>query len=491
MAESKFLKRTQGNGASTTLSASITNADTSAPLTSDTAFDGEGMLLIDEGQATEEFAYGTGKLGSSITILADDRGLEGGSAQSHSDSATVKGIITSGMWNNMVEAVSKTVSETDGTLVTATASDVATGTDNTKFTTPLAVAPYANNSIYRQAIINGNFDVWQRGTTLTPADATVTFLADRWGGYIDKNGGTLPTLTMSRQAVTAGALDGSYYHWRLNANGAGTSLGASSYGYTYNRIENGTRYLCGNGKKVTVSFWAKSDIANKRICATLTQSYGTGGSPSASEQILGTPITLTSSWVKYTSTFTTNTLSGKTFGTANDDYLSCNIWYMWGTTTGNALVQASVTAETFVGAGNIDIAQVQLCAGDVALPFMPKSYEEELRACQRYCYAVTSTGANEAISDFGTAASATAAFASIQLPVEMRIEPTLTATAGDWKVADFAADSIDLSALAINSGSNTKQIILAATVVGGLTQFRPYVILSNGASRVFILSAEL
>jgi hypothetical protein len=71
MAESKYLKKTQGNGASTTLSASITNADTSAPLTSDTAFDGEGMLLIDEGQATEEFAYGTGKIGSSLPMIED------------------------------------------------------------------------------------------------------------------------------------------------------------------------------------------------------------------------------------------------------------------------------------------------------------------------------------------------------------------------------------------------------------------------------------
>jgi len=134
MAESKYLKKTQGNGASTTLSASITNTDTSAPLTSDTAFDGEGMLLIDEGQATEEFAYGTGKTGSSITILADDRGLEGGSAQAHSDSATVKGVITSGMWNNMVEAVSKTVNATDGTLDTTKVVGITSGNINSALT---------------------------------------------------------------------------------------------------------------------------------------------------------------------------------------------------------------------------------------------------------------------------------------------------------------------------------------------------------------------
>ena len=236
----------------------------------------------------------------------------------------------------------------------------------------------------RQAIMNGNFDVWQRGTSVAIADVTLTLQADRWGDRVDKNGGTLPTLTRSRQLLTAGDIAGAFYYTRLATNGAGTSLGVSSYGRFEQKIENGTRNLCGLDKKVTVSFWAKSDIDNKRICPTLLQRYGTGGSPSALEPILGTLITLTSTWTKYTATFTTNTLVGKTFGTAGDDYLELDIYYMWGTTVGNTYVQTSVTAETFVGSGNIDIAQVQLCSGDVALPFQPKSYEEELRACQRY-----------------------------------------------------------------------------------------------------------
>jgi hypothetical protein len=174
MAESKYLKRTQGNGASTTLSASITNADTSAPLTSDTAFDGEGMLLIDEGQATEEFAYGTGKVGSSITILADDRGLEGGSAQAHSDTATVKGVITSGMWNNMVEAVSKTVSATDGTLLKAAGADINTGTDDAKIVTSKAIADSYINTGW---IPNNDTWTYASATTFTIAgvDRTAMF----------------------------------------------------------------------------------------------------------------------------------------------------------------------------------------------------------------------------------------------------------------------------------------------------------------------------
>lgn len=266
----------------------------------------------------------------------------------------------------------------------ATAVQAAAGTDDTNYLTSLSAASHMNYGLSRQAIINGNFDVWQRGTSVALADVTLAFQADRFADYVDKNGGTLPTLTRSRQLLTSGDIPNSFYFTRLATNGAGTSLGVSSRGVLYQAIEFGTSKLCGLNKKVTVSFWARSDISNKRICPTLTQYYGSGGSPSATEDILGTPITLTSSWTKYTATFTTNTLVGKTFGTANDNYLALNFYYMWGTTSGNAKVQAGVTAETFVGAGNIDIAQVQLCSGDVALPFNPKSFEEELRACQRY-----------------------------------------------------------------------------------------------------------
>lgn len=240
------------------------------------------------------------------------------------------------------------------------------------------------SSLARQAVMNGNFDVWQRGTSLALADVTIQFLADRWADYVDKNGGTLPTLTRSRQLHTSGDIANSFYFTRLATDGAGTSLGANSRGTFIQRIENGVRNLCGAGKKVTVSFWARSSITNKRICPTIELNYGTGGSPTVTEFVNGTPITLTSTWTQYTATFTTNTLVGKTFGTANNDYIQLDIHYMWGTTFGNTYVQTGVSAETYVGSGNIDIAQVQLCAGEVALPFQPKSYEEELRACRRY-----------------------------------------------------------------------------------------------------------
>lgn len=234
----------------------------------------------------------------------------------------------------------------------------------------------------RQALINGNFDIWQRAVTSTNP-AAPSFIADRWKLSSDAGGGAFPTNTIhSRQAITPGDLPNSFYMYRINPDGAGTSLGASSRYWLQQHIEHGTRNLAGASRKVTLTFWAKSTIASKKIGAFLIQNYGSGGSPTSDEYINGSNITLTSSWQKFTVTFTLNTLAGKTFGTNLDDALILNIGVMWGSS--NAAFFGAGSAETFVGSGNIEIAQVQLSATETSLPFQPQSFDDELRRCQRY-----------------------------------------------------------------------------------------------------------
>jgi hypothetical protein len=346
-----------------------------------------------------------------------------------------------------------------------------------------------SNSLYRQALINGNFDVWQRGVTATnPASATYP-TADRWRIAISTGtGGVLPSnVVHSRQTLTAGDLYGSYYFLRVAPDGAGTV----GYRYYYSHfIENGTRFLCGNGKKVTVSFWARSSIANKKLATNLWQAYGTGGSPTSVEVINGTPFSLTSSWAKYTHTFTTNTLASKTFGTANDDYLSLNLSYAWDDTTKG--VWGASAEEGFGGSGTIDIAQVQLCAGDVALPFMPKSFAEELRACQRYCFVPDTSQVSSTIAA-GTAYSTTGATIVLPLPVKMRIAPDLTATATDYQLFDYANAGIDATTIALWATNQSSTCVAIKVEVGaGLTQYRSYRLACDGtANRLMIFSSEL
>jgi hypothetical protein len=292
---------------------------------------------------------------------------------------------------------------------------------------------YGRSDMHRQAVMNGNFDVWQRGTTGTISDSVALGVADRWYDWHVKDGGTLPTLTRSRTSSTSIPNFGYQLISRLTTNGAGTSLGANARGYYYHKIENGTRKLAGEGRKVTVSFWARSDIANKRLGVWLVQNYGTGGSPTTQEIIQGEDFTLSgsSAWTYITKTFTLNTLSGKTFGTDYNDVLTINIQYMWGSTYGG--LRGLTGTETYVGSGYIDVAKVQLNAGSVALPFCEKSFAEEYLDCQRYfqkSFPYNTTPANGA-AYAGAITKVTDRSGSYQgcytiIPIKMRATPLVT-----------------------------------------------------------------
>ena len=312
------------------------------------------------------------------------------------------------------------------------------------------------SGISRQAFINGNFDVWQRGTSFTPIDGTSVFFADRWFEYVGRDGGTLPTLTRTKQTLTAGDIDKSFYYSRLAFNGAGTSLGSGSQHVIEQRVENGVSKLCGNGKTVTLSFWARSDVANKKMEVSGRQFYGTGGSPSTADAFTGaTVITLTSSWTKYTVVFTTVTLVGKTFGTAGDENLEIDLRVMWGSAIRSP-------AETYVGAGYIDIAQLQLCAGSVALPFQPKSFVEELKDCERYYqksfpYNTTpaqAVGSYLGAVGYGVTNAGAAVYHSVwvNFPTRMRAIPAITfynpiSANAKWYNRNDGADSADGSTI--------------------------------------------
>lgn len=141
------LKYGIGNSSSTTLSVAISNSDTTATLTSDTNFaakTGEGMVLFDEGEATEEVAYSASKTGAAISIPLANRGLEGGSAQSHAINATVKGILTVGMWNDVIDSLTNVLSKTTGALDTTKVADLTTAQTftNKTLTTPIIASLY-------------------------------------------------------------------------------------------------------------------------------------------------------------------------------------------------------------------------------------------------------------------------------------------------------------------------------------------------------------
>jgi len=307
--------------------------------------------------------------------------------------------------------IAKSIVDAKGDLITATADNTpvrqAPGNDGQVLIADSALTNGLGwkDLLKNNWVTNGNFDVAQRGTSFTNP-AAGAYLLDRYKCYYNADGGRFPTIVVSQSAITPGDVEKSFNCLKVNVNGAGSSLGNSSYYWIYQYIEHGTRFLCGANKKVTISFYAKSSIANKKLGIYLAQYYGTGDSPSVAGHKSGTHWALTSFWTKYTHTFTMDTLESKTFGTNNDDAIILYFVYQWGSNIEGYV--GDDEAETFVGSGDIEITQVQLVAGDVAIPFEPRILEEELRLCQRYY---------EKSYEYGTAVgSATSTGMSIFLP---------------------------------------------------------------------------
>ena len=242
---------------------------------------------------------------------------------------------------------------------------------------------------FRNAIINGNFDIWQRGTSFSNP-AVGAYTADRWLLSAD---GTGVTRTISRQTFTLGqtAVPGEpTYFFRHNQSVAGTGATANNIQH---RIE-GVRTFA--GQQVTVSFWAKGAASLTLTAVELIQSFGSGGSPSG---LVGTTaatsVSVTTAWQKFSYTVTVPSISGKTLGTSGSDAL-------W-------LIIGAPLNTTFT----LDIAQVQIEAGPVATPFERRPIGTELALCQRYYW--TGVVVVETVTTI----------TGFNFPVQMRAVPTI------------------------------------------------------------------
>jgi hypothetical protein len=337
------------------------------------------------------------------------------------------------------------------------ASDV----NDTNGTINITAAPYAAG---KNKIINGAFDIWQRGTSFTdPTNGT--FVADRYSMYIDGSGATR---TISQQSFTPGSQPSGFYgqyFFRYAQTVAGT--GASVNNGLLSKIEDVNAL---QNQTVTLSFWMKADASRSVTWATY-QEFGSGGS---SAVLVNTyTFTATTSWQRFTQTFTMPSLTGKTIGTGSS--LTFIISFPLNTV------------------GTYDFTGVQLESGSTATAFQTATgtIQGEIAACQRYYYRVRAAQVYNRLG-FGSAVSSTAAQINIALPVTMRAVYT---------AIDFSTLALDDGAggfqavtniTAVSNANGTNLASVSATVASGLTTYRPYHLEINNSTSGFLgFSAEL
>ena len=248
------------------------------------------------------------------------------------------------------------------------------------------------------AIINGDFGVWQRGTSFTAG-----YTADRWN--VNASGGTLD---VSRGSFSPADLevigygDAKYYF--------DYELTAADDNANFSQPIEDVRTFA--GQTVTLSFWAKS-VSNVDILIQLRQDFGPGGSGDAVSTLVNTQ-SISSSWTRYSFTATLPSVSGKT------------------------IVDGSFLNVFFVNPANetwdMQVWGVQLEAGSVATPFRLAgggSKAAELALCQRYYYRRSSQ------SNFNIY-GAGAAFDGTSVLIEVKYAQTMRAVASLGSGGTFA-----------------------------------------------------
>ena len=351
----------------------------------------------------------------------------------------------------------------------------------------------------RNKLINGNFDIWQRGSSLAGQGANgLIYLADRWA--IETWGSTTARVTYDRalDAPTVGGTVGfSSYSARITVTTT-SSNPTNDFGVFRQFIE-GYNAQDLYQRPFTVSFWVKSSLVGTYSLSI----YGGGVGPGQSS---GTP--------SFTQTYTvnsTNTWEYKTIqvpacpaGTySNWDFGNGRgmdiIWRLWSNATFSGSFgvwntsQYSLPGATtnFAGTNGAtwQIAQVQLEVGTVATPFERRFIGQELALCQRY---YQQPAVNQSVY---TANSGTYAQGVIFLPVSMRALPTVTVSGTVNRFTTYGL--VDLNATyslyAYNTSGATNNQFVAVWANGSnnFTTGQCYASNNNSSSVYYLISAEL
>ena len=284
--------------------------------------------------------------------------------------------------------------------------------------------------------INGSALIWQRGTSGISNTAYNNYGCDRWWLA---NGAT----SVDRSTTVP---SGFQYSMKYTSNGSGSTIG-QAIELTATGISQFEA-----GKEYTLSVWARTDSGESNLGFIV---FYRNAKYSGTNQVNWTPYAptvgkMTTEWKKFTYTFTAPTVN------SNNQILATEFSF-------------NKTAY-FTG--------FQFEKGRNTTEFEHRSYGEELALCKRYYQRMGDSNTNE-LTLGGYAVNNTTIYTSVQLPVEMRIVPTLSQVGSLYSVRANQPGS-----LSGHRGRKGFGLSFSTTADG-------YYLLASNANAYFVLDAEL
>jgi hypothetical protein len=316
----------------------------------------------------------------------------------------------------------------------------------------------SNLVTFKNILINGGFDIWQRGTGRTYLTGGA-YLADRWCGANQFQNSGVSRVSLGYQNPDLN----SQFAYRAGSSTVAEASGGTRI-RTMQKVESLNSYGF-RGKQVTLSFWIRFSSA------TATASAGSFGNFEAS---IG---------------YNTSNTDSATATTTHDARSSLTIpngslpttWTKY-SVTGTVPTNCNNLSAlfSFIGLGNTatndavwyELAEVQLEEGSVATSFEQRPIGTELSLCERYFQRYTG-GVGCGLT--GIANSGTSLIMNFSLNMDMRIPPTPSGSGQIWISDQYVTDQQTASVgVASPQGVNTQGGRLTLNNFSGLTTGRYY-----------------
>jgi hypothetical protein len=303
---------------------------------------------------------------------------------------------------------------------------------------------------FRNRIINGNFDIAQRGTSFA-AIANAAYSLDRWTW--GQAGAMVCTVTQSTD-VPNNTFQSSY---KVDVTTVDSSIAVGDYAFISQKIEGyNVRDLIGT--TFTVSFWVKSPKTGVH-CVSFSNS---GQNRSYIKEYT---IAVVNTWEYKTVTVTGGLITAGTWNWTNGEGLEVGFSLATGSTyqttsdawqTGDFLGTANQVNVMDNTANDFFLTGVQLEPGPVATPFERRPIGTELALCQRYFQrwnyadALGTPGATALVANKYSTTDSLVATAFLDAP--MRTSPTLSSTNATARAVISSGAGVSVTIAGISAG---------------------------------------
>lgn len=308
---------------------------------------------------------------------------------------------------------------------------------------------------FKNYIINGGFDVWQRGTS----QSTLGYgSADRYFfGF--GNSGIIGSVT--KNEISKPNIDlfgGNTYRTSINVTTAPTNI----MSLMEQRIENPYRL---SSKTVTVSFYMLANTVSHTISINLFSQYTKVNTANFNTNIG----TVTPDFAATRYSFTTTLPEFDNNAITGDDFLALRF-----------LVPAGFTCS------DLGITGIQIEEGSVATPFEQRPYGLELSLCQRYLPYRSKIGTAYFTHGQGLVQTKTRANILISQQVMSRVVPTAVSYSGNIVIVQDGVNYPVVGLYISNNASDEGKILILADVASGLTTGKPVFLRNSNDTTAYI-----